>query len=261
MGAPEDACQFSTLAPQRKKDAPCRGKETCRSSQTTPGPLVSRAFVEPIRGFVMNSFRLKGHQEREEPDARLASPSEIRAAFEQEHDYLNWIALLVSGDILVARKSIVDARGLAEIGSGVSSDWLMQWAHMATARIAARSLGRLNEIYAARYAHLCCEHTDHDFLSFDQVSALRKVDPLQIVADLDPIARAVLVLHGVLHISISDCALLLNLPRGSVNSAYCHVLQRTRELESVNGLSGTRENAPEPRRPDQDECVKPVSDR
>jgi hypothetical protein len=66
-------------------------------------------------------------------------------------------------------------------------------------------------------------------LSNDQIASLRRVAPRDIVAALDPLARSALVLRGIQHASIADCALLLDVPRHIVADAYCQALRWNRE--------------------------------
>jgi DNA-directed RNA polymerase specialized sigma24 family protein len=77
---------------------------------------------------------------------------------------------------------------------------------------------------APAYESHACEHTDHEVLFEDKVGFIRRLDPLQVVAELDVFSRAVLVLRGVQGASISDCALLLEVPRKCVRGAYCRSL-------------------------------------
>jgi hypothetical protein len=50
------------------------------------------------------------------------------------------------------------------------------------------------------------------------------IDPSTIIAELDPLARAVLVLRTAIRASIQDCALRLNVSRSTVLAANCRAM-------------------------------------
>lgn len=154
----------------------------------------------------------------------LATTLEMQATFDAERENLYWIAFVITGDSLQAERSIIDASGLQKTNSGVFRDWLTRWAHSATARVAARGMRAAIDASAQTYSDKVCGHSDHELLSADQVAFIRELDPKQIIVNLDPLARSILVLRGIQRASISDCALLLDVPRRSVIGAYCHTL-------------------------------------
>jgi hypothetical protein len=111
----------------------------------------------------------------------------------------------------------------------VFRDWLIEWANHVTVRAAVRAVHDLISASAKRYAGSSREASDYDVLSDvlcdDQIAFLRHVDPRDIIAALDPLARSALVLRGIQHASIADCALLLDVPRQIVAAAYCEALR------------------------------------
>jgi hypothetical protein len=173
----------------------------------------------------MNWFYSTERESEQQHKPRIASRSEMKATFEEEGEYLFWITLLITGDATVARQSIVNASELSSSGTGVFHDWLIRWAHSATARVAVEKVRGVIQALANRYADWDCAHSDHNVFSNDEIQLLRRVDPHEIIAALDPLARSVLVLRAVQHASISECASILGLRRRCVTGAYCHALQ------------------------------------
>ena len=165
----------------------------------------------------MNWFYSKKRNSERQHKPRIASRSEIKATFVEEGDYLFWIALLITGDATVARQSIVNASELSSSGTGVFHDWLIRWAHSATARVAVDKVREAIQASASRYADLGCTHGDHNVFSNEEIQLLRQVEPHEIIGVLDPLARSVLVLRAVQRASISECALILGL-----NSPACY---------------------------------------
>ena len=155
----------------------------------------------------------------------MATTPEIKSIFAEHDESLYWMALVITADAELAKRSIISASGLAATAGGVFRDWLSQWAHMATARMAVQAVKEPILAAAVCYSDWICKHSSHDVLEEQQINALRNLDPRAIARDLDPLARAILVLHGCHHASISDCAILLSVTRKYVLRAYCHVLQ------------------------------------
>jgi DNA-directed RNA polymerase specialized sigma24 family protein len=169
------------------------------------------------------------------PQASLASSHEIQSTFVEQRDYLNWIALIITGDHALADQAVINASDLSASYSSVFRDWLIAWTNTATVRAAVREVRDLISASASRYTDSSCEHSDNDVLSDDQIASLRHVDTRDIVAALDPLARAALVLRGIQHFSIADCALLLDMPRRIVATAYCRAVRWNDERAGAHG--------------------------
>jgi len=168
----------------------------------------------------MNWF---GNQRRAR--SHFATSGEIKSTFAEDGESLYWLALVITGDAELAKTSIVRATGIAATAGFVFRDWLSQWAHTATARAAISAVDEPILVAAQCYSHWICNHSNHDVLEERQIKALRKLEAKAIARDLDPLARAVLVLYGCHYASISDCAILLRVPRKYVLRAYCRALQ------------------------------------
>lgn len=190
----------------------------------------------------MTWFHSRGGEEQEWPQDRLASSKEIQTAFMEQHDYLYWIALLITGDKAVAEQAVVDGSKLSAFHSGVFRDWLFVWANHATMLTAVRAVRDLISAAARRYAGASSDYSGCEVLSGDEIRSLRHVDPLDIIAALDPLARSALVLRGIQHDSITDCALLLDVPLRIVAGAYCHALRWNSERQRL-ALYRTRTQA------------------
>ena len=163
----------------------------------------------------------------------LVSSQEIKSILAEQRDYLYWTSLVITGDDAIAKQSMVNASDLSASWSGVFRDWVIGWASHVTVRAAVRAVHDLISASARRYSGSSCEASDYEVLSVvlsnDQIVSLRRVDPRDIVAALDPLARSALVLRGIQHASIADCVLLLDVPRHIVADAYCQALRWNRE--------------------------------
>jgi DNA-directed RNA polymerase specialized sigma24 family protein len=183
----------------------------------------------------MEWFHSSELNKQERPQGSLASSHEIRSAFVEQGDYLNWMALIITGDHALADRAVINASDLSASYSSVFRDWLMGWTNTATVRAAVREVRDLISASASRYIDSSCEHPDNDVLSDDQIASLRHLDTRDIVAALDPLARSALVLRGIQHFSITDCALLLDMPRRIVAAAYCRAVRWNDERTGAQG--------------------------
>ena len=185
----------------------------------------------------MEWFHSTERERTELPSGGLASSHEIQSAFAEQRDYLYWIALLITGDDILAEQAVVNASDLSANYSSVFRDWLIGWAKYATVRAAVREVRDLISTSASYFADSSSEHCDDDVLSGDQIGSLRHIDPREIIAALDPLARSALVLRGIQHTSIADCALLLDVPRRIVAAAYCQALRWNNERAGAQRAS------------------------
>jgi DNA-directed RNA polymerase specialized sigma24 family protein len=183
----------------------------------------------------MEWFHSTERDKPERPQDSLASSHEIQSAFVEQRDYLNWIALIITGDHALAEQAVINASDLSASYSSVFRDWLIAWTNTATVRAAVREVRDLISASASRYTDSSCEHSDNDLLSDGQIASLRHVDTRDIVAALDPLARSALVLRGIQHFSVADCALLLDLPRRIVAAAYCRAVRWNDERAGAHG--------------------------
>jgi DNA-directed RNA polymerase specialized sigma24 family protein len=183
----------------------------------------------------MDWFHSTERDKQGQPKDSLASSHEIQSAFVEQRDYLNWIALIITGDHALADQAVINASDLSAGYSSVFRDWLIAWTNTATVRAAVREIRALISASASRHTDSSCEHPDDDVLSDDQIASLRNVDTRHIIAALDPLARSALVLRGIQHFSITDCALLLDMPRRIVAAAYCRAVRWNDERAGAQG--------------------------
>lgn len=156
---------------------------------------------------------------------RFATGVEMKTAVERQREFLYWLSFLISGDETSAEESVVDAGAFSSAGGTVFFEWLERWTSHATARFAVGRIRDLIPVWTKAYDGYLCPHSGHEVLTEEQVATLRRFDPLRMIVALDPLARSVLVLRGILRQSIYECALMLNVPRGAVVGAYCKAIQ------------------------------------
>ncbi len=138
-----------------------------------------------------------------------------------EENILFRLAYLITGDEVQAEDSIIAAYDLAEHGETPFRDWRLEWAKCATVRSAIEA--RLDEIRGCedRYKNSDRKRPRHrpQVMSHDLPAMTESVlclDPERVISELDPLARAILVLRGVLRSSVRDCSIQLNVSCESV---------------------------------------------
>jgi hypothetical protein len=163
-------------------------------------------------------------------DARnCASPAEVVACFQDRRNVLGRLAFLITGDQATADQAVVQACEITLQGNSPFRDWLLEWAKAATIASAISHGTGAIRICEAAYKDRRCLHVEH--LSpgdaEERAASLDLIlegDAKTLIAELDPLCRAVLVLRVAIRSSILDCALRLNVSRVAVLAANCHVL-------------------------------------
>ena len=184
-------------------------------------------------------------------EANRVSTWEILARFEDEHETLSKLALLITGDIGAAERSVSEARKL--VRNGVHPlpfrEQLREWVKWVT--IEAAITNNLHEIARceSRYLNQNCTHSEHLLYGNDSKlrqfhNFLRQIDPEIVIAELDPLARAVAIMRTTARASILDCILLLQLSLDTVLAANCRAM--TWVAEKRSGLSD-KVPTPEPK--------------
>lgn len=171
------------------------------------------------------------HSSAHRVDARNhASPDEVVACFQEHKNVLGKLAYLITGDQLAADQAVLQAREITLQGNSPFRDWLLEWAKVATIAHAISLRTDVIRICEARYKDRPCSHAEH--LSqgdADERAAgldlILGADTQNLLTELDPMCRAVLVLRVAIRSSIQDCALRLNVSRAAVIGANCHAMK------------------------------------
>ena len=163
-------------------------------------------------------------------DARNhASPAEVVGCFQDQRNVLGRLAFLITGDQATADQAVVQACVITLQGNSPFRDWLLEWAKAATIASAISHGTEAIRICEAAYKDRRCPHFEH----LSQGNAEERAASLdlilgtnaqKLIAELDPLCRAVLVLRVAIRSSIQDCALRLNVSRAAVLGANCHAL-------------------------------------
>jgi hypothetical protein len=163
-------------------------------------------------------------------DARNhASPAEVVACFQDQRNVLGRLAFLITGDQATADQAVVQACEITLQGNRPFRDWLLEWAKVATITSAISHRTETIRICEAAHKDRRCLHVEHlsqgdaeeRALSLDLILG---TDAQTLIAELDPLCRAVLALRVAIRSSIQDCALRLNVCRAAVLGANCHAM-------------------------------------
>ena len=158
-----------------------------------------------------------------------ASPAEVVACFQNHKNVLSRLALLITGDQAAADQAVVHACEITLPGNSPFRDWLLEWAKAATIASAISHGAKAIRICEATYKDQRCLHVEHLSQGDAEERAagldlILGTDAQPVIAELDSLCRAVLVLRVAIRSSIQDCALRLNVSRAAVLAANCHAL-------------------------------------
>lgn len=161
-------------------------------------------------------------------DARNhASAAEIVACFRDQELLLNRLAFLITAERGTAEQAVAQACEITLQGNSPFRDWLLEWAKAATIAAAISLQGEAIRMCAGMYKDRRCPHVEH--LSGDERRAaslvlIVQMDTQKIIAELDPLCRAILLLRVAVRSSIQDCSLRLNVSRAAVFAAHCYAM-------------------------------------
>jgi|SRR5580700_778914 hypothetical protein len=158
-----------------------------------------------------------------------ASPPEIVACFQDQRSVLGRLAFLITGDQPMTDQAVVQACEITLQGNSPFRDWLLEWAKAATIVSAISHGTEAIRICEAVYTYRRCPHVEHLSQGDAEERAasldlILEADTQKLLAESDPLCRAVLVLRVAIRSSIQDCALRLNVSRAAVFGANCHAM-------------------------------------
>ena len=178
-----------------------------------------------------------------------ASAAEIVACFRDQGKLLDRLAFLISADEVIAEQAVTQACEVTLRGNSPFRDWLLEWAKAATIAAAISLQGNAIRLCEAMYRDRRCPHAEHVSQLGDERRAagfglILQMDAQRIVAELDPLCRAIVVLRTAIRSSIQDCSLRLNVSRAATLAANCHAMtwldyHHTKPLENRYNLSCT----------------------
>jgi hypothetical protein len=163
-------------------------------------------------------------------DARShASATEIVACFRDQGHLLDRLAFLITADQTTAERAASQACEITLQGNSPFRNWLFEWAKAATITRAISLVGEAIRACEAMYKDRRCPHVEHlcqfeDERRAASLALLVEMDAQKIVAELDPLCRALLLLRVAIRSSIQDCSLRLNVSRTAVLGANCHAM-------------------------------------
>ena len=158
-----------------------------------------------------------------------ASPAEIVACFQDQRNVLSGLAFLITGNQATADQAVVHACEVTLQGNSPFRNWLFEWAKAATTASAISHGTEAIRICEAAYKDRRCPHVEHlsQGDAEERAASLDLIlgaDAQKLIAELDALCRAVLVLRIAIRSSIQDCALRMNVSRAAVLAANCHAL-------------------------------------
>jgi hypothetical protein len=208
---------INTLDERTRRSAP----HTCPG-----GPLTTRApsLQRPRDMSLMHSRRMQ-----EAVEARRMPSAEILAYFEKERKVLLRLALVITGDAGRARHCFMKARDMALQAPNPFCERFTEWRKVLIIEAALSSSYDAICSCGPDYANLQCIHLEHLVQTADSKlekyhNFLFRIDPSIIIASLDTLSRAVLILRTTARVSILDCTRRLELSPDTILAANCRAM-------------------------------------
>ncbi len=159
-----------------------------------------------------------------------ASTSDVVSCFEQARSLLMKMAFLITGDEFVAARCVENARENTLKSHRPFRDCILEWAKTATIQLALLRSARVIRSFEDPHKGWRCSHAEHLAENADEtrrlgLQRLTLIDATELVSELDPLCRAVLVLRLALRNSIQECAFRLNVSRLAVIGANCRAME------------------------------------
>lgn len=159
-------------------------------------------------------------------DVNHASAAEIVTCFRDDKNLLNKLAFLITADKAMAEEAVAKACEITLQGNRPFRDWLLEWAKAATMGAAISLNGQAIRMSEAMYKDRRCQHGDHLYQMDEErraanLALVLGMDAQDIIGELDPLCRAILVLRIGIRSSIQDCSLRLNVSRSAAVAANC----------------------------------------
>ena len=163
--------------------------------------------------------RKRGHVGGDQDSARA-----VQRVIDSNAEELLWVAEVIAGSRPGGKQCLAEAIELAEAAQYVGREWMLSWVKRLLVHVAlGRISGEVRELLPAAGKRSAVALATAD-VSERNRQTLRSISPQRIVASLDVLERACLILHVYLAYPVLDCALLLGCPRSWIESICQHVL-------------------------------------
>lgn len=166
-----------------------------------------------------------------------ASAAEVVQCFRSQSHTLRRLALLITEDQAMADECVVEACESTFRGNSPFREWLLEWAKVIT--VASAVSRQAAAIRACEAIHISerCTHPEHlSLIDGEQRAACLDVllqrNPREVIGQLDPLCRAVLVLRVATGSSFHDCVLRLTVSRAAVLAANCLAMAWLSDMQS-----------------------------
>ena len=168
---------------------------------------------------------------------RHATAEEVRKAFIEQPEELNWLAFFLTCDKELARVCILDACALATTANDVLVHRLDQWTRCCTIVSAVEMQQQRITQLAAVHERTRCFHAAHAPLVPVALELLYD-NAEELSLEIDTLCRATLILLGIERYSLNESALMLGVSQTAVEAAYCAALESI-EILSCEALLET----------------------
>jgi DNA-directed RNA polymerase specialized sigma24 family protein len=183
--------------------------------------------------------RRNGGQVAVNPRATLRLSAERNNAtawqreFENTAEELLWLSEVMTGSMQAGEQCIAEAIELVEATPEVGQEWMHSWVKRMLVHAALKRIsGAIRELMALAGPRRAVTVARVRGSALDR-EKLRLIPPQRIIASLDVLERACLILYVYLAYPVVDCALLLECSRGLIVSVSERVMTKIAGLDQL----------------------------
>jgi DNA-directed RNA polymerase specialized sigma24 family protein len=150
----------------------------------------------------------------------------VKRVLDENRDELMWVAEVMAGSRPAGEQCLAEAIELADAARYIGNEWMLSWIKRLLVHVALKRMsGEIRELLPSGNAPIAASPAPAEPETRDR-EKLRSIPPQRLVASLDVLERACLVLHVYLGYSVLDCALLLGSPRAWIEPICNRVLRK-----------------------------------
>jgi len=208
----------------------------CTHSQ--PRPMrrceagVLRSVSVPVSDWERSTMNRRGNQASGNASPTLpqsAGQNNARAlqqVLDNNAEELLWVAEVMTGSRPAGEQCLAEAIALAEAAQYVGREWILSWVKRLLVHACLKQIsGEIRELLPPAGPGSLGTPAGAGVNARDR-QKLRSIPPQRIIASLDVLERACLILYAYLQYPVLDCALLLGCPRGWIESTCECVLAK-----------------------------------
>jgi hypothetical protein len=159
--------------------------------------------------------------------------TELRRALDDSAEELLWMAEVMAGNRQTGEQCLHEAIDLAETAGYIGREWIDSWVKRLLVQVVLKRIsGEIRQLLPPDRVQGAMMPARTGVSACDR-QKFPAIPPQKIIASLNALERACLILHAHLRYSVHDCALLLGCPREWIAPVCERVLVKSIDLDNT----------------------------